>query len=303
MDWDELRVLLAISRASTLTEAGKNLNINQTTVTRRLEALESRLGLRLVERSRRGVRLSGDAAQLVDAAQRIEDVVMTLERQMLGRESLIAGLLRVTTSDLIASHHHDLFQSFILNYPAVELEMSMTYDQRSLSRREADVAIRCTNAPDEHLHGRKLARLEYAAYVARESFEAQNGTYDLSAYPWISWSERSQAFGTERWMRRQVPDARIICRHDSAMFLMQSVQNGLGAGLIPCAYGDQSPNLVRLTPNQPELSYTCWGLIHPELKDNPRVRTFMDWAATYFEARKAQFAGVIGRFEANSKNV
>ena len=156
MNWDDLRILLAVSRAETMTRAARRLGVNQTTVSRRIQALEEALGVELVVRSRDGIALTEAGRQAAHAVEGMELVAHDVERSLIGGDAQLAGVLRVTTIDLIAHYHPDLFASFAAEYPAVELEVTVGFDQRSLAKREADLAIRWTHRPSEGLFGRKL---------------------------------------------------------------------------------------------------------------------------------------------------
>lgn len=153
VNWNDLSVLLAVSRSSTMTGAARRLGVDQTTVSRRLRALEESVGVRLVSRRRDGITLTEAGLEAARAGEIMETVATDLERSLVGSDAQLAGTVRVTTVALLAHHHPDLFSGFAERYPAIELEVETASSFRSLSRREADLAIRFTDRPDPSLFG------------------------------------------------------------------------------------------------------------------------------------------------------
>lgn len=290
VEWGDLPFLLALSRANTMTAAAKKLAVNQTTVARRLDALEESLGVQLVERRRDGITLTEEGWEAVRIAEEMEGAAMELERSLLGSSAELAGLLRVTTADMISVQHPELFASFAKAYPNIELELVTGYGVLSLSRREADVAIRLTNKPAENLFGRKLVRVEYALY-GEKALVSSMGRAPVSTYPWLTWTKSSAAGVTERWMKKHVPNANIVCRLDSSLTMFSSVEAGAGIAFLPCAYGDASDRLKRLRPPEAGFGYDLWVLTHRDLAKTARVRAFLRHVGQYFDGLQPRFSG------------
>lgn len=288
MRWDDLQVLLALDGSASLSEAARKLGVNQTTVSRRITALEETLEVRLIERDPDGVRLSPNGERAVAAAREMSTISDALEREILGKDAALRGRLRVTTVDMVALYHAELFREFAERHPEVKLELSTTYHQRSLTRREADLAIRFSNRPDEHLFGRKLVRVEYAVHSAAALVDKHGRRARLDRYPWLAWDEASGARVTEAWMKQHVPDARVACTYDSATAMHAAIRDGVGVAFIPCAYGD---GLVRLRRIEPAFGYDLWALTHEDLRRTARVRAFMDHAALHFAKQRRRFRG------------
>jgi len=291
MDWDDLRVVLAVARSRTLSGAARKLGVNQTTVTRRLEALEARLGARLFDRSTAGVNATTAAAEVVAVAERVEEHVASIERQIVGQDMRLTGELRVTTIDMCAYYDVELFEAFTRRFPEIELELSVGYFPRNLTRREADVAIRWTDKPPEHLVGHQVASAEYAIYAAQSLLEKHSDRTGLDELPWIDWDIANNARRTALWMRKHIPPEQVVCRYDMALALHAAIRSGMGVGFMPCAYGDTDPLLKRIRPVEPDFGIGIWLLTHPDLRATARVRAFMEHASTYFTSRRKRFAG------------
>ena len=292
LDWDDLRVFLAIARSKTLSGAARTLGVNQTTVTRRLEALEARLGVRLFDRSPGGVSPTGAATDILQVAERVEDNIALIERQLIGQDTRLTGELRVTTIDMCAHYDAGLFESFAKCYPEIELELSVGYFPRNLTRREADVAIRWTDKPPEHLIGHHVATAEYAIYGATSLLEKYSGDARLADFPWVDWDVANNARVTAQWMRDNAPQAHIVCRYDMALALHAAIKAGIGLGFMPCAYGDADASLRRMRPVEPGFGMNVWLLTHPDLRSTARVRAFMQHATAYFQTNQNRFAGI-----------
>lgn len=302
LDWDDLRVFLAVARSRTLSGAARTLGVNQTTVTRRLEALEARIGVRLFDRSPAGVSPTNAATEVLQVAEQVEDRVALIERHIAGQDMRLTGELRVTTIDMSAYYDAELFESFAERYPEIELELSTGYFPRNLTRREADVAIRWTDKPPEHLVGQRVATAEYAVYGARSLLDRRGADAPLNEYPWVDWDVANNAKVTAQWMRNNVPQAHIVCRFDMALALHAAIKAGAGLGFMPCAYGDTDSSLQRVRPVEPGFGIDVWLLTHPDLRSTARVRAFMQHATAYFESHRKRFAGLISQEDNTYRN-
>ncbi len=284
MNWDDLRFLLAIVRASTLTEAAKSLGVTQTTVTRRLAVLEEQLGVRLVSRTSQGVVVTDLGHAVASAATDIEGRVAALDRMLISRDDSLDGRLRVATVDMVAHYDVALFRSFNERYPGITLELSTGLDTRDLGRDEADVAIRWTNNPSKPLVGRRIGPVAYAVFASQELVERIGADAPLEAFPWLAWMSNLDTVITAPWMREHTPKDRVVGRYDSALSLHAAVRAGVGAAFMPCMYAGE--DLVCLRPTEPEFEYDVWLLVHPEARAAARVRAFLDHASDYYRDRR-----------------
>ena len=281
MNWDDLRFFLALVKAGTMAKAARELGVAQTTVARRIQALESTLRVRLLERDDSGLVPSPAGEEVLEAAQSTRHAVDQLTRRVLGLDERLSGKLRITTIDMIAVYDTALFRTFAERYPGVELELGITPTPQDLSRREADVAIRWTDSPPPYLVGRKLFRAEYALYGA-QSIVDTFGDVPVTELPWLGWDPKSGARVTDAWMETHVPNARIAGRFDHAVALHAALLEGMGIAFVPCRYGDSFSKLRKLAPADPEFAIDLWALTHPDLRATARVRAFMTHAASYF---------------------
>ena len=160
MNWEDIRLFLALARSGSARATAAEEGVSHSTVTRRVDLLESDLGVRLFDRDVRGYRLTGAGETMLSSTVRAEDALLTAERQLQGRDAQLTGEIRLTTSNIIATHliMDDLVE-FTRQYPDIDLNVLISFDLFNLSRREADVAVRLlrlSSSPPEDLVGRKL---------------------------------------------------------------------------------------------------------------------------------------------------
>ncbi len=281
VQWDDLRYVLALARERTLSGAASKLSVRHTTVGRRLDEIERTLGVRLFDRTPDGYMATGAGQDLADVAERMEAEVLAAEGRVLGRDAELEGALRVSTMDMLFRGYHELFSSFLARYPSVSLTVSTTDDEVSLTRRQADVVLRLTGKPPEHLVGRKVARVDFAVYASKKLVARVGKKAPYAAYPWLNWDERLDMRWLDQWLAENAPGARTAIRLDtSSLGRHAAVAAGLGVHFLACFDGDADPSLERIGPIEPAFSRDVWLLTLRELRSTRRVRAFMDHVET-----------------------
>lgn len=291
MDWDDLRYFLAAANADSLSQAAKKLGVNQTTVSRRLSSLQEQLGVRLLDRTTLGVETTPAGEDALKAATQVEEILTTLGRRLAGHDSKLTGQLRVTTLDLIPVFEMALFDSFLQQFPDIELEISVDNATRNLSKREADVAIRWTNKPLEQLIGRKLTTAEFALYAAPKLIAKQADNTNVAGYPWLGWEEIMDASATNYWMKNHVPKANIICRFNNSLAMFNAIKSGMGIAFLPCAFADPDPGLQRIRQVESGFGMDIWVLTHPDLRTTAKVKAFMQHTVNFFSKHHSRYLG------------
>lgn len=286
--WDDFRLVQAIAQTGSLAGAAAALNVNHSTVFRRLGALEHQLGVRLFERARNGYVPTSTGEEMVRLAGRMGDEVLAVERRITGQDLRPSGELRVTTNDTFLVHLlTPILAGFRRAYPEITLDIVVANQALSLSKRDADVAIRASDKPGDTLVGRRIAAVSWGVYGRAVDGGDISGAApgDASALPahllerdWLGFAE---SFGSQRhgrWLREHVGEGRIVYRTNTVLGLAEAVTAGIGITLLPCFIGAATPGLALLAPIQPELETSLWLLTHPDLKATARVRSFMDHA-------------------------
>lgn len=290
MNWDDLKIFLAISREGSARAAAEKLGIHHSTITRRVDSFESTQQTRLFDRLPSGYALTLAGEELLQAAIRVEDEINSIERQILGQDVQLKGDIRVTMADAMAVHllMPDLVR-FMETYPEVNLELLISYEVYSLTKREADVAIRCTANPPEHLVGRKVACYHCANYASQQYLAAHNLPDDTRGAHWIGWDSPTPY---PDWVRKsQFPHVPVRGRLNNAMAQLAAVKEGLGIARIPCFLGDPEPTLQRIPPGDSAPSHDVWLLTHKDLLSAVRIQTFMDFMTDAFQQKQDLLEG------------
>ncbi|MFD2264637.1 LysR family transcriptional regulator [Lacibacterium aquatile] len=296
-DWNELQLALAIARSGSLTGAAKLLKIDHSTVFRRLGALEKRLDLKLFERTATGSYLPTEAgAQMAAAAERMEDEAQALDRSLSGRDHRLTGRLRVTSSETLAfrllTPHLAAFRAA---HPGLTVELVLDSRVLSLSRREADIALRPFRPKEGDLWGRKLSDVAWTVY-GRPEFAAVGMTEaDLQRHPLIGWGEDASGIGAVDWIGRIAPASAIAYRSSSLINQYLAAKAGIGIAALPCYLADPDPDLVRILPPIPALQRELWIVTHSDLKNTARIRAFFEIVGEALIAQRPLMAGVAAK--------
>ncbi len=293
--WDDFRLIKAIADHDGLTGAAHALNVNHSTVFRRLGQIEEQLGLPLFERRKTGYVATVAGAEMAALAARMEEDVTAFGRKLAGRDVAPSGELRVTTTDtLYLNVLLPIFAAFRAQHPLIRLDVVIGNQTLNLSKRDADVAIRASDTPGETLVGRRIATLTWAIYGRADhglSPAEQADPKALYQRDWVSLGDQLGHVKAARYVREHVDPQKIALRSSAVLGLTEAVEQGLGIGPLPCFIADQRPGLIRLMPPDPDFSTGLWILTHPDIRHAPRVRAFMDFCGNELAKRRGLIEG------------
>ncbi len=290
--WDDLRVILAIAVAGTLSGAGRRLGLSHATVFRRIGEIEDRLGVKLFERSRTGYSSTLAGEEAAAAARRIESEVLEVERRVAGRDLRPSGTVRVTTTDaLLFGLLSPVITEFRKTYLDIDLEIAVSNELFSLCKREADVAIRPSSTPPEPLVGRKLGTIAQGIYGRKDYIPQKNDKIDIYSMAWVGADESMAYRVLDRWMTEQGLVEPVRYRVNTVLGMFAAVRDGAGLAVLPCYLGDGDDELVRLGEIIPALSTDLWLLTHPDLRNTARIRALLDFVADAVKAHRARLEG------------
>ena len=279
LDWESLRTVLAVTRARSLAGAARALELRHSTVFRRIEEVERRLGRPLFDRHRGGWTANELGETAARAAQAMEEAALEAERRLLGADGRLAGTIRVATSELVGGYLLSrVIDAFLSEHPAVEIEVDVSNNSLDLTRREADVAIRATRTPPDSLVGRKLGTPGYAVYAV-PSLLPRGKVPDLETLPWIGFDERLAHLPVARWFEGVLSGARPRLRMDSLATMLRAAVAGAGAAVLPTFAASQESGLVRVTDVIPDVHMELWLLSHPDLRGSARIRALTEHLA------------------------
>jgi DNA-binding transcriptional LysR family regulator len=296
MEWDDLRYTLAVAEAGSLAGAARSLGVNHTTVLRRVTAFEKTLGVRIFERLPTGYVLTAGGEELIAAARRVDDTVTTLERKLAGQDLRLSGTVRVTTTDtLMGSILPNILAEFRTAHPGIQLEIALSNVMFSLSKRDADVAIRPARNPPEALVGRRVAKVAFAIYGSPRYLATRRKGEDLAGHQWIGLDDSLSGVSVAQWMRTELPTSEVALRADSLLGARQAAEAGLGLAALPCYLGDTSPGLVCVRAPIAAMETSLWVLTHDDLRHTARIRAFTEFAAAAFGRQRVLLEGARAR--------
>jgi DNA-binding transcriptional LysR family regulator len=289
MNWDDLRIFLALARSGSVSGAGKALGVTHTTVARRVVALEADLGTRLFDRSRDGYALTQIGENMVPLATEIEERAQTIGREVFGRDAALEGVLRLTAPyDFSNRVLVPALPSFRQRYPAIELELLTTTGHLDLAAREADLAVRLTPSPPDYLVGQEVVPLRHGVY-AKPAYWKRHGT---NAAVILFRGEQS----IPEWVDEYFPGADIALRTDNLSTMLAAVEAGLGIARMPCFEADARRGIRRLDVQLTPSKWGVWILNHADLRSTARVRVAREYFRQVIAAAAPRILGETSRY-------
>ena len=294
IDWDDVRYFLAVARSGSVRGAAERLDVNHTTVLRRVAQLEHRLGARMFEKLPSGYRMTTAGEEVLGLAEQMEASSNLLQARVLGRDQAVSGLLRVTMAPTIATHLlMPAFADFARVHPEVEIALLTSDEPVNLTNREADVALRVVYDRDKlppNLHGRQGPELFGGVYVSCDLLAA----WRAGKVERVRWIVKDN-IGVGGWAHvGDVPAADVPFRVAGADAQMAALHAGVGITTLPCFVGDADPLLARVPGTGLRHHGTLWLLTQGETRRTKRVRLFIEFVADRLAGFAPLLAGQAG---------
>ena len=291
LNWEDLRIFLEVARAGSLRRAGFRLGLNHSTASRRIAALEAELGARLFDRKPSGLSLTQAGERVLESAERMSAEVDGLDRQLVGQDERLEGPVRLSLPDHLVGLLMPHFAAFQATYPDIRLNLHVSYERVSLTRREADVALRLSQGQlhEEGLVGRKVAHYVSAPYATRAYLAAHDLAADPPTAHWVGWGDRE---ASPEWVRRSAfPQLTTRGDFSDGGAQVAAARAGMGIAMLPCFLGDRIPELVRLAGPGEDPGWNIWALTHPDLLKTARVRVLLDTLYAAFDEHRLLLEG------------
>lgn len=278
MDWDDIRTFLAITRARTLSGAARALGVRQSTMSRRLEALEKRVGARLLHRTPGGYELTALGEAVLGNAERMEAEVIAVERTVQGRDIALSGIVRVTTVDTVATRLMPWAIAMLQEtHPGICVELLPQTRSLSLSKREADIALRMARFEGNELITRRVGSFGHGLYASRSYLAAHGPVEGEGAGHAIITVLDDQAHLPEvRWLRSALPHARVALGTNSREAQFHAVKAGIGIACMSHFLAEGEADLVRIEAAGEGPEREMWLGVHRDLRHMPRIRAVID---------------------------
>jgi DNA-binding transcriptional LysR family regulator len=281
LNWDDLRLFLIAGRDRSFVAAGRRMQIDQTTVARRLSALERTVGSQLFHRSPRGIMFTAAGVALMAHAETIEAEVATASAALEERTGDIRGSVRLATPEafgtfLVAPRVTKLHE----RHPGVQLELVPESRSVSLSSREADLAVALNRPPRGRLVARKLTDYRLGLYASAEYLRSHQTITNLDSarsHPFVWYIDEMIDIPELRYFDQVVAGSKVVFRSSSIAAQHEAVAHGLGLGILHAFAADADVRLVRVLPKAVQIMRSYWLVVHKDQQSLPRVRAVIDF--------------------------
>jgi DNA-binding transcriptional LysR family regulator len=270
----DLQVVLALVRAGTLAAAGERLGADASTVFRTVQRIERGLGQSLFERSRTGY-AAGELAQvLAGHAEQLEVQLESARSAAQMRPDQVAGTVRITTTDTLL---HGLvapaLKALHAAHPLLAFELHTGNELASLTRRDADIALRATNRPPQHLVGKHVGPIRLALFAGKKRPAWRWADVLAGKVAWVAPDDALPEHPSVLWRKKHFPKVVPTYRVNSILTVMELIAQGLGVGLLPMFLARGRSDLAQLTEVLEDGQTELWLLTHPESRHLRRVST------------------------------
>lgn len=283
-DWENLRHFLAIGRIGTLSGAARTLQVDHATVSRRLAALESELQATLVERLPRACRLTPTGQHIFEVAQGMEESAYAIERLVQAARTPLSGNVSISAPPVLVAHllaRH--LGDFRVSHPAIQLSVSARPQQVSLSRREADIALRLVRPKEAANVARRIGRMHFGLYASRGYVHARRPR----DWEFIAYDAQFADMPQQKWLLGLAAGRPVACELSDISGHLAAARAGAGVAGLPCFLGDADPGLLRLEPDSEPFSRDLWLVMHRDLRRNASMRAVWDFLIEAVAQQKA----------------
>ena len=284
LDWNDLRYLLAVADAGSTLAAGRSLRVSQTTVARRIAALEEALGVTLFEKRQAGYVLTPAGEELLPRAREVEAAAGGFADAASAHGRDVSDTVKITTEEvyaitLLASVLPELHE----RHPEIMIELDTSQMVRDLGAGEADISLRSNKVDSPQpagLVGRRLCSDEWTMYCSRD-YAARHGVprnrAELRDHAIIGGGGGHLWIYYQAWLRSLGLESQVAMHHATSGGLLSGVRSGFGVAVLPCVVGDADPDLIRCLPPSEDHDRVLWLFTHERVRHTPRVRTVVDF--------------------------
>lgn len=284
--WDDLQTVLAVVRKGTLAAAGGELGLNYTTVARRIDRAERRIGAVLFERLPDGYHPTETGRLAADYAAEMERQQTALLRQLQGRDKTLTGRLVITAPQLLVGPYlAAVIHKFCTAHPSVDLKMRATNDVLDLNRREADLAIRISRSPGDALTGLRLCE-QHTASFANASVAEKIKTQPDACIDWIVYEGMPTV---PKASLSLYPNAQVRMTCDDMVAMVGAAQAGLGVVRMPMFLGRSTAGLVQVPVLPPQPYADIWLVGHPDVWPSAKASAFRELLVPHCRALRNEF--------------
>jgi DNA-binding transcriptional LysR family regulator len=283
--WDDLRIFLAAFREGSCAAAGARLGVNQSTISRRIGALERDLGVRLFDRIPEGLVPTAAAEEIVPRAELFEATAAELMDAVEGIDTRLAGVVRVALPDMIATELvAPALPGFLREHTGLRVELIAGDAIVDLSRREADLALRFVRPESGDLVVRRVATLRFGVFGSNEYLSEHRGK-SAEELAWLDWDTTKAHLPEAAWLHAVFPRVEPVLRTTSLGVRLRATREGLGVSVLARPLAERYPELEAIEGLPPIPEIPIWLVGHRALRNLPRIKAV--WA--FLEELTSQF--------------
>ena len=273
--WDDARFFLAVARAGSLSGAARALGVGHVTVGRRVTLLEKQLGVTLLNRTPDGFVATSAGEAILRQCATMESAALDLERVVAGRDTALAGAVRVATTEGLA---YQLVAPAIAalreSHPELRVDLIAGARTLDIARREADLAVRFARPSTSDLVCRRLGEVAFSLYASKR-YLARKGVpkqgEGLAEFDLITFTGAPAAMGAF-FMGEKLEGARIALRCDNPLIQLRAAASDAGIAEAACYLGDPEPDLVRVWPDAAPTRRVLWLIMHQDMRRAARIK-------------------------------
>jgi DNA-binding transcriptional LysR family regulator len=282
LDWNDLRYFLSVARQGSTLAAARSLRVSQTTVARRVAALEQAVGVPLFEKRQAGYALTPAGEGLLERAEEVEAAATGFVDAAAAHQRNLTGAVRITTEEIFAvTLLAPLLRELHELHPEILIELDTGQRVLDLGAGEADIALRSTSKPQPAgVVGRRLGKDDWTLYCSRD-YAARHGvprtTEELKTHALVGGGGGNLWRAYSAWIRELGLEDQVALQQSSSTGLLSAVRSGFGIAVLPCIVADADPDLVRCKAPRGHHGRVMWLLTHERVRHTPRVRIVIDF--------------------------
>ena len=284
MDWDSFRFFLAAAEEGSLTAAAKKLGSNQPTVGRQIDALESSLGVKLFQRTVKGLRLTEEGVYILEQTQSMQSAVLNIERAIEGEKEEVSGTVRVALPEGICVEMlTPLLPEFYNAYPNIKLILNVSSNSANLTRGEADIAVRLYRPKEVNLVAKCLGHMSmglFASAAYLKTYGYPSTKQDLKNHRVITYDDQLSLLPENQWLVDNSESLlRVLCS-DNTITRLQATIAGVGISIQPKIFCQMNVKLKAILEGVMLPSHEVWMVYHNDLRDLSRIRAVVNFISS-----------------------
>ena len=282
-DWNDLRYFIAVARDGSTLAAARGLRTSQTTVARRIAALETELGFPLFEKRQAGYALTPAGQELLESAKQVEASASGFAEAASAQSRNLSGIVKVTTEEIYAlALLAPLLRELHEKHPEIVIDLDTSQQVRDLGAGEADISLRSTKSMTQPagLVARQLCIDDWSLYCSRD-YAARHGTPhnagELKNHAFIGGGGGNLWIHYQAWLQALGLEGQVAMHHATSGGLLSGVRSGFGIAVLPCVVADSDADLIRCLPPRTDHGRVLWLFTHERVRHTPRVRAVIDF--------------------------